>query len=188
MFAGVAVLLIYPEPTVLLLLGPEWIQVAPILRCLGIYAGLLPLFDNMRMLLFARGRVLTNVRLRVGQLTVFLPGVFIASSTGSLNGVALSLLAAIVVGVALAWFYNREILRGSAWRLYAAPVFALLLILAFFAWVDGAGWLLDWPGWLLPFLPAIGFWLLVALFDRTSLVRELRYLRQQFRAGGTPSR
>ncbi|MEE8475602.1 MAG: oligosaccharide flippase family protein, partial [Myxococcota bacterium] len=112
MFAGAAVLLIYPEPTVLLLLGPEWIEAAPILRCLGIYAGLLPLFDNMRTLLYARGRVLTNVRLRLGQLVVFLPGVLIAGYSGSITGVALSLAGAAIVGVGLAWFYNREILRG----------------------------------------------------------------------------
>ncbi len=183
-FAGVAVLLIYPEPVVLLLLGPDWIQAAPILQCLGIYAGLLPLFDNMRTLLYARGHVITNVRLRLAQLAVFLPGIFIASTIGSLNGVALSLFAAIVVGVSLAWFYNREILRGNAWRLYATPVLALVLSVAFFAGADGAGWMLDWPGWLLPFLPAIGFWLLVVLLDRKSLVHELRYLRQQFRVGG----
>ncbi|MEE8475358.1 MAG: hypothetical protein V3T01_08415, partial [Myxococcota bacterium] len=106
--------------------------------------------------------------------------------SGSINGVALSLVGAIVWGVGLAWFYNREILRGTVGRLYSTPVFALALIIACFMWVDGAGWALDWPGWLLPFLPALGFWLLVALLDRTGLIRELRYLRQQFRAGGNP--
>lgn len=178
-FGGAVVLLVYPEQTIRLLLGAEWIGAAPILRCLGLYAGLLPLFENMRMLLFARARVLVSVRLRLAQLAVFLPGVVVAGYSGSINGVALSLLAAMLLGVVLGSFYNRDVVRGMSRRLYAVPLFALGLTLATFASAESAGWLRDWPEWGLPFLPAIAFWLLVASIDRRSLIRELRYLRRQ---------
>jgi O-antigen/teichoic acid export membrane protein len=181
LFGGVAVLLVYPAETIRLLLGPEWTEAAPILRCLAVYGALSPLLDHMRTLLFARARVLITARMRLAQLAVFLPGVLVAGYTGSIIGVALSLVAAVTVGVLLAWWYNREIVGGTGLRIYATPLIVLGGTVAGFSLAGSRGWLDGWPFWVLPFLPAIAFWLLLALLDRRTLVGELRYLRRQLR-------
>jgi O-antigen/teichoic acid export membrane protein len=88
MMAGVAVLLVYPQPVVRLLLGDEWLEVAPLLRWLALYAGLLPLLHNVQNLCYGLGEVHRMVRVRLVQVVVFSGTVAYASYTQSLEAMA----------------------------------------------------------------------------------------------------
>lgn len=175
-FAGSVVLLVYPEEIIRLLLGAEWVAAAPTLRWLGLYAGLLPLLENMKALLLGRGAVWETMVLRVVQIGVFLPGIALGIALGRIEWVAAALLVATVVGVALARYYNRDLLAGEMRGLFAAPSVAVLGVATFFA-------LEPWdlpalvPYWALPAFPAVGYGLLLAALERGRLLAELRYLR-----------
>jgi PST family polysaccharide transporter len=177
LFGGVAVLLIFPEEVVRLLLGEEWLEAAPVLRVLGLYAGLVPLLDNLKMLLYARALLRANLRLRVFQLAVLLPAVLAAAAQGSLAGVAAGLLAATAVGIVAAAYFNWDVVRRVETGVYATPLIALVATIAIFLALESSGLLRGVPSWLLPFLPPLSFAIAVAGLDRGRLVRELRYLR-----------
>jgi O-antigen/teichoic acid export membrane protein len=176
-FAGATVLVVAPMETVRLLLGEEWLAVAPVLRILGIYAGLAPLLQNIQILLYARGVIFTGIRLRLLQLTFFLPGVVAAGWVGSLEGVAASLLVATGIAVALGWYFTRDVVRGTGRRIYAVPSIGLVLTVVLFWALRGATQ--DLPFWVMPFLPPLVFWASVALGERGRLLDEVRYLRGQ---------
>jgi len=191
-FGGAAVLLIYPVEIIRLLLGEEWIAAAPILRILGLYAGLAPLLQNLQILLYARAAVFLNVRLRAVQFAVLLPGVALAVRTNDVAGVALSLLVATFAGVLLAWHSSADVTSGAGRRLFGTPVAALVATVAGFAVLDAAGAASGLPYWSLPFLPAAVFFVLVLAMDRGQLVGEIRMLRTQLRGAAevrsTPAR
>ncbi len=178
---GSATLLLFPEPTMRLLLGVDFLPAAPILRILAVHAALMPLLDNMKVMLMARAKTTESVKLRIGQLVPFVPGVVWFAWRGSADGVAASLFVASLVGIAIATHYNRDIVRGTGRRLYAAPLAALAGCVGLFLAADAAGWVEGAPFWLLPALPPLVCWGLVALLERGALVRELRYLQAQLR-------
>jgi PST family polysaccharide transporter len=180
LFGGAAALVIFPAEVLRLLLGEEWLEAAPILRVLGLYAGLVPLLDNLKMLLYARALLRANLWLRIFQLAVLLPAVLVTATRGSLVGVAASLLVATAVGVAAAAYSNWDVVRRAETGVYATPLVALVTVVAAFAAWSGSAWLRGAPYWLLPFLPPLLFAVVVAGLDRGRLVRELRYLRMQF--------
>lgn len=180
---GSVVLLVYPAEVVRLLLGSEWLEMAPILRILGLYGGLLPVLDNLKMLLYGRAHMRANLRLRIAQLAVFLPGVVLSVRAGSLEGVAASLLAATLTGVVMGSWSNWDVVRLGGAGVYASPVVALLVTVLAFGVGHAAAPLQTLPWWLLPFLPPLAFWLIIAALDRGRLLRELRYLRGQMSAG-----
>jgi O-antigen/teichoic acid export membrane protein len=179
--AGSTALLLAPEPVVRLLLGDEWLAAAPVLRILGLYAGLAMLLLNSQVLLFARGVIFTNVRLRLAQLAVLGPGVVAAAWLRDVEIAALAVLVSTGFAVALSWFMSRDVTRGHGARTYAAPCLALAgtvgLAQALAAWTQALPW------WSLPFLPPLGFAALLVLFERGELARQLTYLRDQVRRG-----
>jgi len=177
--AGSTTLLIAPEAVVRLLLGEEWLAAAPVLRILGLYAGLAMLLLNSQVLLFARGAIFTNVRLRLAQLAVLGPGVVAAAWAGDVAIAALAVLASTALAVALAWFMSRDVTRGHGARTYAAPLLALAGTVALALAL--APWTARLPWWSLPFLPPPVFLALLALFERGELVRQVAYLRGQIR-------
>lgn len=188
LLAGSAVLIVYPAETLRLLLGSEWLEAAPLLRILGIYGALVPILENTKWLLYARGEVRANVRLRLVQLAVLVPGVSVAVWRGSAAGVAASLLAATVVGVMLAFYFSEAPIRKVGLRGSAMPLAALgATVVAFCLLVPKP----PVPWWALPLLPPTLFMILVAALDRGRLLRELRSLQRQFvaaRVQGTPGR
>ena len=178
-FAGCLVLIIFPTEAIRLLLGEEWLETARILQVLGLYAGLIPLLRNMEILLFARARVLANVRLRLIQLVIFLPGVLLAALHGDMRIVALALLLSTLTALGAAWFMNRPVVSGTALRQFASPLVALTVTGAAFAWLGAQDALEAVPYWVRPVLPPLVFACLIGLIERGRLLTELRYLRSQ---------
>ncbi len=177
LLAGSAVLIVYPAETLRLLLGSEWVAAAPLLRILGIYGALVPILENTKWLLYARGEVGANVRLRLFQLVVLVPGVSLSVWRGSAAGVAASLLAATAAGVVLAFVFSGAPVRKVGLRSSAVPLAALCVTAAVL------GLLLPeppLPWWARPLLPPTLFAILVAALDRGRLLRELRSLQRQF--------
>ena len=180
-------LLIYPAEVIRLLLGPEWLGAVPVLRVLGVYAACYPLHGNLQQLIFARGWPMTNVRLRVMELLIQAPGMAVALALGSLEGVALVVVASTLVALVLAAWISRSVVAPVARSLFAAPAAAGAATVAAFALLARTDWLAPLPYWTLPALPPIAFVLATAALDRRKLLEELRYLRGQLGRAGPKS-
>ena len=184
-FLGGSVLLLFPNETVRLLLGEEWAGVAPMLRWLGLYGALLPVFENVKVLYYAAGDVRWVVRIRIIQLALFAPAVLAACFAEKLAAVAAALLGTLLLGLAVSQPLTRRVL-GRSVPVLRAPSLILAATVAVFL-VLGAADLLEPVPWALrPFLPPVLFSALLVAVERSTLLRELRYLRSQLRgdAGG----
>jgi PST family polysaccharide transporter len=179
--AGALALAVFPEATIHLLLGPDFVDAAPILRWLAVYSAVLPLAENLKALLLARGRARAHAWIRVTQLAVLAPGIVLAARAGRPAGVAAVLDAAWVLGALLAWWAVRDAAPGLG-RILVRPLAAAAAVGAAFAGAEAAGLLTAAPFFALPFLPPVAFAALLAVVDRGHLLAELRYLRDQLRA------
>ncbi len=185
-FAGGAVLLIFPQETVRLLLGEEWASVGPLLRWLGLYGALYPLFENLKALFYAVDRVKGMVRIRVLQLACLAPAVLAACLGQELAAVAAALLAVTGLGMALALRSARAIL-GAVPHVMRAPLVILAVTVALFLGLGELGLLGSVPWALRPFLPPLVYGVVLGLVERSTLLRELGYLARQLRGGEPPA-
>lgn len=176
-FAGAVVLLVYPAPTIRLLLGDEWIPAAPLLRWLALYAALLPIFENMKTVLYGRGAVREVVWVRVAQLALFVPGVLAASLLGSVGAVAASLLAVTAAGALWVQRANRGTIERGMARVLVVPALCCGAVAAGFGGLAWSGFSPSLPFWALPFLPALAYGGLLLLVERGRLLSEFLYLR-----------
>jgi len=185
-FVGAVVLLVYPDETVRLLLGEKWLAASPLLRWLGLYAGALPVFMNLRQLFNGLGEVMRNVRINFLQLLVFAPAVLIACYAGSLAGVAAALMGSTLLALAMAWLYSGDLIARRPWRLLGTPAVAVALTAA--GLIASASWLSAVPWYLRPPLASAVYLLVVLAVERTTLIREVGYLLTQLRGSrGDPT-
>jgi PST family polysaccharide transporter len=177
MFAGAAVLLIFPGQTIELLLGEAWLSATSTLRWLGLYAGILPVFGNAMQLLYGRGDLGGNIRLRLVQVGMLGLGIAVAIQHGSTEGVAIALLATTLVGLWLSLYFNRDVLSGRLWVIFAPPSLSLaaavIAMLLLQRWVDLSHLSLA----LVVPLPFLAFAAVLIPLERGRLLRELAYLR-----------
>jgi O-antigen/teichoic acid export membrane protein len=182
MLAVTATLLVFPEETIRLLLGSEWLAAAPVLRWLAFYAALLPLFEGLKVLLLGRGAVRLTTLVRCAQLAVFVPGIALASAAGRIEWVGAALLAATAVGVELERRFNREYLAAGLLDLLAAPCALVAAVWLLFEWVP-LDLRAELPFWLLPPLPAALYAVLLAAFEQRRLRGHFAYLQGVLRRG-----
>jgi PST family polysaccharide transporter len=182
-FAVASVFLVFPEPAIRVLLGEAWVGAAPMLRWLALYACLLPTMENFQWLLFARAEMSRSVQLRIIQLAVFAPAVGAAVLLGSAAGVAAALSASTLVAVVAAVWFQRGILGRETLRVFLAPSVILLATAALCGALLAVGALRGIPALLLPALPPVLFAALLLLGERSTIFREVAYLRTQFGQG-----
>lgn len=181
MLALSAVLLVFPEQTVRLLLGDEWLGLAPLMRWMALYAGLLPVFHNVKNLCYGLGQVARMVWVRAVYAALFVPGVALAGLAGSLEGMAAVLLLTTLIALALAWRQTLDLVTLPGVGPLARPLVVLAASSALLLWAQGAGVFAGLPWFVLPFLPPLVYTLAMLGLERGLLVRELRYLMDQVR-------
>ena len=177
-FSGAVTLLIFPRETILLLLGEEWLGAAPILGWLAVYAALLPLQQNMVVLLYARKAMRQSVWMRVIQLGIFLPGLVVGVVLDDTIVVAGSLLFVTCLGISLASYFNREIVGAELIGVLLGPSLCVVGTVLSFLFAVPAGVLDSLPTWILPFLPPVVYAVLLLAIERARLFREFGYLRR----------
>ena len=100
-FAGSTTLLVFPGETVRLLLGEEWLSAAPILSWLAVYAGMMPLFENLKVLAYGRAKMRPIVMLRAAQLALLAAGTTFAAMEGEILWVAGVLAFVLILGLGI---------------------------------------------------------------------------------------
>jgi len=165
--------------TFLRMIGEQWLDAVPVLRILSIGALLSPMFENMKQLLYAKGRPEAIVRVRILQLVIFLPSMYVLVLNYGIAGAAAAIVANHVIGVIAAM----AIVRGEvhvAW----ISIFALPLLFAVLA----ASCVLLFPlpqlqmgsivQFILEALYLVGiFALLVLITERRKLLEYSQYIR-----------
>lgn len=178
-----AVLLIYPQETIRLLLGPAWVGAAPTLRCLALYSVILPPLENLKNLLLGQGAVWEATKLRLIQVAALGPAALIAVLLGRIEWVAGSLVLAGVVGLALAGHYTRSLMEGGLRKVFALPLLCLMVTAMLFALAPGS-LAAKVPYWFLPVFPAVTYGAVLVVLERRVLVIELRYLHRVLTQAG----
>jgi len=184
--AGAVVLLVFPGETVQLLLGPEWIETATLLRWLALYTALIPILSNFRELLSGTGRVAQNARIAGFQLLLFAPAVLVSSLAGSAQAVAASLVAATFLGLVLAWYAGVDLLGKLPLHLFLTPAALLAGTVALFAGLRAWGIVAEITWFVRPLLPALVYLAGLVALERSMLLRELNYLRGQLKQRPQP--
>jgi O-antigen/teichoic acid export membrane protein len=181
-YAAAVLFIAFPEEIIRVLLGEAWIESSDFLRCLGFYAALLPLLDNLQWLLYASGRMQENIRLRLIQIPVLLL-VFLASAlTGNPVVMALAVVLSAAASTLMAGWYTREILRGTIAWIIGIPSVAFLGTLGICLALREWGVLQPVPAILMPAIPPVLFVALLLLLERAEIFRQLGYLRRQLAA------
>ncbi len=125
----VIVFAILPE-SFLRIIGPQWLDAVPVLRILAIGALLSPMFENMKQLLYAKGKPGVIVRIRIVQLVIFLPAMYFFVVWYGIAGAALAITMNYAIGVAGALFIIRREVPVSWNTVFTLPlVFAILSVL-----------------------------------------------------------
>jgi polysaccharide transporter, PST family len=186
--AGAAVLLVYPEEVIRLLLGPGWVDAAPMLRWLAVYAGLVPFLENVKQLLYAQGMLARSLQLRIIQVGTVLLALALAALRGEVMYAPAGLLAGTILGLAAGLLFVRDVAR---------PILAGILLRPLIAFtVTCGGMLLLAPELPVPpvlhvLLPFAAFLVLVAVLDGPQNVREVsllyRHLRDRAETSAAPA-
>jgi O-antigen/teichoic acid export membrane protein len=112
------------------IIGEQWLDAVPVLRILAVGALLSPLFENMKQLLYARGKPGAIVRVRIVQLAVFVPLMYFLVVWMGIAGAALAVTINFGIGVAGAIILLRKEV-DIVWT----KALALPLVFAAIAWV-----------------------------------------------------
>ncbi len=117
--------LIAPE-FIRLLLGEKWLPMLNTFRLMLVFTMLDPIKSTVSKLFAAVGEPGRVVKIRLVQLVVLATGLFLLGPSFGITGVALSVNAMLVVGMAILFYQVRRYVDFSLKRLFATPSLALL--------------------------------------------------------------
>lgn len=130
MFPMLLWLAMFPQEILGVVLGSRWLAAAPILQVLALYAFLMPIVDNIKVLLTGIGKIREAVWVRVWQTVVTLAllpvGIPKWGAAGAAGAAALGNVAALWAG----YRYLAPSVRTLALGSYARPALATLIAAA----------------------------------------------------------
>lgn len=143
MFPMLIWLAVFPREILNVLVGPRWLPAAPILQVLALYAFLMPIVDNIKVLLTGVGKLREAVQVRVWQTMVTLALLPLAIPRWGAAGVAGAATLGNVAALWAGYAYLRGSVRDLALASYLRP--ALAAVIAVFG-VESARHSLLFPG------------------------------------------
>jgi lipopolysaccharide exporter len=152
--------LIAPE-LIVALLTDKWLPMVTPFRLMLIFALIDPIRNATANLFTAVGEPERVVWTRAVQLAVLVGGLFAFGLPWGVNGAALAINVMLLVGTALFLWQARRFVDFSLWRLFAAPVTAV--VLGFAGAEIGAALTGESPSWLPALVRLVVFSLVYAL-------------------------
>jgi O-antigen/teichoic acid export membrane protein len=104
------------------MLGPQWVDAVPVLRILAAATLLHPLFENMKQLLYALGTPERVLKIRVVQMTLFVPLMYVLVRWFGIQGAAMALVVNYTVGVTGTLLIVRRIVSISWLASFVVPL------------------------------------------------------------------
>jgi PST family polysaccharide transporter len=179
---GIVLLVVIPEAT-LLLLGASWLPIVPVFRLMVVYVVLDPLYVNLGYLALGLGSPATLVRVRLGQLVLFVAAVVALARGWGIEGIAIAADLMMVAGVVALSVYCARSVRLELAHVLGWPVCALLVA----AMVGlGLSTRVTWPSlWLAAMVKTVGvslaFVLVLLLTERRALLWYGNWMWQTLR-------
>jgi O-antigen/teichoic acid export membrane protein len=121
---GVVLLVVIPEAT-LILLDESWLSIVPVFRLMTVYVVLDPLYINLSYLVMGMGRPEILVRVRLGQVALFVAAVVALARGWGIQGIALAANLMMLTGVVALLVYCARCVRLELARVLAWPCVAL---------------------------------------------------------------
>ncbi len=183
----VLVFAVLPE-SFIRIIGEQWLDAVPVLRILAAGALLSPMFENMKQLLYAKGKPEAIVRVRIGQLVFFLPAMYMLVLWYGISGAAFAIVLNYLMGVLGALFIIRREVSVRWLHVFVLPIiFAALATAVFLLFPPmhlGMGAILQF---LLEALYLVGiFALLELLIERKQLRTHADYIRTVMKGEDRP--
>jgi len=176
---GVVLLVVIPEATSILL-GASWLPIVPVFRLMTVYLVLDPLYMNLSCLVIGVGRPRILVRVRLGQVFLFVVAVVAFARWWGIEGIAVAANLMMLAGVVVLLVYSARYVRLELARMLGWPTCALLV-----ASVLGMAlsYRVTWPGlWpalvVKTFGVSLSFALVLFLAERDTLRGYGRWLWQ----------
>jgi PST family polysaccharide transporter len=117
-----------PEAFMITLLGSQWQSAAPILRILAVYAVLHPFVENFRVLLYSLGRPQDVAVVRVIQILIYVPLLYVLTLSSGITGAAIAFVVSIVITL-IAFIYKvRTFIDIRALRSVVLPLALSVLV------------------------------------------------------------
>ncbi|MDT8324394.1 MAG: oligosaccharide flippase family protein [Bacteroidota bacterium] len=170
------------------IIGEQWLDAVPVLRILAAGALLSPMFENMKQLLYAKGKPEAIVRVRIGQLVIFLPAMYVLVLWMGISGAALAIVINYMIGVFGALFIVRREVSVRWLHVFVLPViFAALATGIFLAFPPGQLGMGAIVQFLLEALYLVGiFAVLELIVEQKQLRTHAAYIRTVMKGGDRP--
>mgnify|MGYP001279911148 CR=1 FL=1 len=115
---------LFPREILSVLYGTRWLEAAPVLRWLAVYAFLFPIIDNIKVLLTGIGRLREAVWVRVWQAAVTIAVSAIAIPYWAAKGVAAAATLGDLAALAAGYIFLRTSVHDLALGSYVRPTIA----------------------------------------------------------------
>lgn len=116
-----------PREFIGIIYGEKWLATAPALQVLCLYAILRPVFENIKQLYYALGKVGLIVKIRLMQLIVFIACLIILVKKYEFVGAAWAIEMNIITGVGLGLFFVSHLLNLQLTKIFVVPFFSFLI-------------------------------------------------------------
>ena len=118
------IFLLLGESIILFLYGEKWQPAGKFLNILAFYSLCLPLFENMKQLLYSQGYLNKVIKLRVIQMIFFIPGILLALKLYDIIAASYVFNISILIALIIAGFYIKKLIIVNLKELIFGPLAA----------------------------------------------------------------
>jgi teichuronic acid exporter len=136
------IFLLLGDQVIVLLYGKKWQEAGPLLQVLAFYALALPVYENMKELLYSQNRLAGAIFTRLVQLIFLVPGMCFALKKFGVSGAVYALDMGVTIGIVVIYIETRKLVRVEVKHLILPPLCAALG--TFVIWRAGLVYLRDW--------------------------------------------
>jgi O-antigen/teichoic acid export membrane protein len=177
--AGAVSLLTFPEDVILVLLGAEWLEAAPMLRLFGVFSITYALAENPRCLFMGLGESRMFVQFSTVQAVLTVPAVLLSAIFGGVEHVAASVVVASVLAYGYAWFLARKLVTVSAWATLGVPALLMAGVAVGLHRLAQEGVFDGVPSLVRIVIPVAAYLAGLLAIERGLLWKELQFFRSQ---------
>ncbi len=174
---------LFPVEVVLLTCGSKWLEIAPVLKMLALYAFMVPIFENIKVFLMGSGRILEAARSRLVQVVIFIPLLIVCIIRFGLLGAAYALTASMLAGIVAGLYYVRKTVSLSLREIFLRPLMAAVLTGIIFG-ILKSGFSLKVP-WLMSLLfiitSTISYLSILFILEHTVMLSNIKFVWEKFK-------
>ncbi len=185
------VFLLLGEQVIVFLYGEKWRPAGSLLQVFALYTLAMPLFENMKALLYSQDRVPGVIVARLAQLSFLAPGLYLLLRQSGVVGAVYAMDIGVLIGIILISLYATKLVQVEIKRIVLPPLLAGLGTFAI--WEFGLAQLYPWQArfgdTVVEGAVIFGLYVLFLLsIERRYLFQRVGYLFRVLRAGtGTRS-